>query len=398
MVPVGTATLHDGFEYVRKTYELSNHLGNVLATVSDQKRGVDPGADGTSDYYIADVAAANDYYPFGMQMPGRKFATEGSYRYGFNGMEREIDFQSENYDFGARIYDSRIGRWLSLDKLQAKRPGENAYFYCGGNPIVFRDPDGNDRIITTVLTRQATDGTTITITRRVVVRGLETYRKVQQYDTDGKPTGNFEYYDTYETHFTTINSKGQKIFGSSHYSSGNTIQFVSDNDLDTKWGRFMEGLYDREPRKEGHRKGGGGIGFTSASGQGGGPTADFPDAYLENIDMLMGAFGQAGDVASFDLFAKTMTGIFTKKGLDKSELTQYAIAKVQDMFKRDSDAANGKRTDTALQVLPTGSDSCTVCGKIAPKGTINNSNIPLENYHGGKTKTRADHELRNQPK
>ncbi|GAA4321018.1 hypothetical protein GCM10023184_06500 [Flaviaesturariibacter amylovorans] len=38
-VPVGTATLHDGFAYVRKIYEHSNHLGNVLATISVPKKG-----------------------------------------------------------------------------------------------------------------------------------------------------------------------------------------------------------------------------------------------------------------------------------------------------------------------------------------------------------------------
>jgi len=43
-----------------KNYELSNHLGNVLATVSDRKlwNGTDR---------IADVKSASDYYPFGMK-------------------------------------------------------------------------------------------------------------------------------------------------------------------------------------------------------------------------------------------------------------------------------------------------------------------------------------------
>jgi hypothetical protein len=35
-----------------------------------------------SAYYKADVLTANDYYPFGMQMPGRKFSISSSYRYG----------------------------------------------------------------------------------------------------------------------------------------------------------------------------------------------------------------------------------------------------------------------------------------------------------------------------
>ncbi|TCJ18412.1 RHS repeat protein, partial [Flaviaesturariibacter flavus] len=57
-----------------KRYELSNHLGNVLVTISDRKYGVDTSGDGESDRFIADVLSAQDYYPFGMQMPGKAFA------------------------------------------------------------------------------------------------------------------------------------------------------------------------------------------------------------------------------------------------------------------------------------------------------------------------------------
>ena len=61
-----------------KFFELSNHLGNVLVTISDKKNGVDQDNDGHYDYYKADVVTANDYYPFGMQMPGRTFSQANS--------------------------------------------------------------------------------------------------------------------------------------------------------------------------------------------------------------------------------------------------------------------------------------------------------------------------------
>jgi RHS repeat-associated protein len=46
----------------------------------------------------------------------------GIYRFGFNGQEKddEVKVEGNSLDFGARIYDSRLGRWLSLDPLQAK--------------------------------------------------------------------------------------------------------------------------------------------------------------------------------------------------------------------------------------------------------------------------------------
>jgi RHS repeat-associated protein len=50
-----------------KQYELNNHLGNVMTTLTDQK--YISGTDG----YVPVVATATDYHPFGMPMPGRSF-------------------------------------------------------------------------------------------------------------------------------------------------------------------------------------------------------------------------------------------------------------------------------------------------------------------------------------
>ncbi|KYP13819.1 RHS repeat-associated core domain-containing protein [Flavihumibacter sp. CACIAM 22H1] len=56
----------------QKFFELSNHLGNVLATISDRKNGFSTDVINI-DYYESDVVTASDYYPFGMLMPGRQF-------------------------------------------------------------------------------------------------------------------------------------------------------------------------------------------------------------------------------------------------------------------------------------------------------------------------------------
>ena len=49
-----------------KLYESSNHLGNVLATVSDKKLGFVTNIGQTSaEGYTAQVQSASDYYPFG---------------------------------------------------------------------------------------------------------------------------------------------------------------------------------------------------------------------------------------------------------------------------------------------------------------------------------------------
>jgi RHS repeat-associated protein len=74
----------------------------------------------------------------------------GGYRYGFNGKEKAGEITSDDYDFGARIYDGRVGRWLSLDPLQDKYPCVSAYNFCLNNPIILKDPDGRDIIFFSV--------------------------------------------------------------------------------------------------------------------------------------------------------------------------------------------------------------------------------------------------------
>ncbi|WP_343692798.1 hypothetical protein [Chitinophaga sp.] len=54
----------------KKFFELTNQLGNVLATVSDKKLGVSDN-NSTIDHYNPVIIFAQDYYPFGMLMPGR---------------------------------------------------------------------------------------------------------------------------------------------------------------------------------------------------------------------------------------------------------------------------------------------------------------------------------------
>ena len=68
------------------------------------------------------------------------------YRYGFNGQESDFEIYNScgtSYDFGARIYDSRLGRWLSVDKKFAEAPNWSPYRYGFDNPIIWIDRGGN---------------------------------------------------------------------------------------------------------------------------------------------------------------------------------------------------------------------------------------------------------------
>ncbi|NCT74304.1 MAG: RHS repeat protein [Chitinophagaceae bacterium] len=126
-----------------KIFELSNHLGNVLATINDKKLATDDG-NGEVAYYEADVVTANDYYPFGMIMPGRKYSSSSLYRYGFNGKENDNEVKGEGgqQDYGMRIYDPRLGRFLSVDPLSRKYPFLTPYQFSSNTPISAIDIDG----------------------------------------------------------------------------------------------------------------------------------------------------------------------------------------------------------------------------------------------------------------
>ncbi len=125
-----------------KFFELSNHLGNVLATVADTKQAIS--VNGTTvDHYEADVASANDYYPFGMLQPGRSW-NAGGYRYWFNGKENdgEVKGEGNQQDYGMRVYDPRVGRFLSVDPITAQYPELTPYQFASNLPITSLDLDG----------------------------------------------------------------------------------------------------------------------------------------------------------------------------------------------------------------------------------------------------------------
>ncbi|UAY53255.1 glycosyl hydrolase 108 family protein [Ferruginibacter albus] len=89
-----------------------------------------------------DVVTANDYYPFGMSMPGRSYSNGREYRYGFNGKEKDPDMDGNNYDYGFRIYNPGLGRFLSVDPLTEKYPWYTPYQFAGNSPIQAIDLDG----------------------------------------------------------------------------------------------------------------------------------------------------------------------------------------------------------------------------------------------------------------
>ncbi len=144
----GTRTLGN------RHYELSNHLGNVLAVITDN---IYFNGDSTSTKLIT----TSDYYPFGLDMKGRSFTpppsessttggdSEANYRYGFNGKERDNNLGGgTHYDYGFRIYKPRIAKFLSVDPLAQEYPWYTPYQFAGNRPINSIDLDGLEELVT----------------------------------------------------------------------------------------------------------------------------------------------------------------------------------------------------------------------------------------------------------
>lgn len=75
-------------------------------------------------------------------MPGRKFSAGNVYRYGFNGKEKDKDISEGGQDYGKRISESRLGRFLSVDPLASKFPMLTPYQFASNRPIAMIDLDG----------------------------------------------------------------------------------------------------------------------------------------------------------------------------------------------------------------------------------------------------------------
>jgi len=156
---VGEATsIYDSLLLGSMSYELSNHLGNVLSTISDKKIGND--SSGVVNYYLAEVLSQNDYYPGGMLLPGRTYqAGSDSYRYGFQSQEKSTEINESSYTAEFWQYDARIVRRWNVDPVFKEH--ESPYAAFGNNPIWFTDLNGADTTINGEVHENSTNGGTL---------------------------------------------------------------------------------------------------------------------------------------------------------------------------------------------------------------------------------------------
>lgn len=120
-----------------------DHLGNVTVQLSDEKTGLLANGSGIGGI-TAKTLSYRQYFPFGWAMPGRSVNPERM-RFTFNG--KELDAKEWGMqDFGARIYDSRVPVFLSLDPKAKEYPELSPYVFAGNSPIQNIDENGENPI------------------------------------------------------------------------------------------------------------------------------------------------------------------------------------------------------------------------------------------------------------
>jgi RHS repeat-associated protein len=86
------------------------------------------------------------------QIPNSRFpeTCTGWACYGFNGKEKDDEWSSvtgADFNYGSRIYDARIGKFLSVDPLSKNFPAFSPYLFACNMPISASDLDGEEYVI-----------------------------------------------------------------------------------------------------------------------------------------------------------------------------------------------------------------------------------------------------------
>ncbi|WP_317191402.1 DUF6443 domain-containing protein [Hymenobacter guriensis] len=90
----------------------------------------------------------NHYDPWGLNLVGIETVGIPNAKFQYNGKEKQEEFGLNWNDYGARMYDSQLGRWHAVDPLAEKYYSWTSYNMSINNPILYKDIDGRDIINT----------------------------------------------------------------------------------------------------------------------------------------------------------------------------------------------------------------------------------------------------------
>jgi RHS repeat-associated protein len=137
-----------------RTYELSNHLGNVLTVISDKPIPVDDANDGDIDWFLAEIRQSTDYSGFGVQLENRNLLLTGLsnvHRNRYQGSEADDEIKGEGNSYSTyfRHLDPRLGRWMSIDPVVI--PNQSPFCAMDNNPVFFNDQKGDSTFVSKLM-------------------------------------------------------------------------------------------------------------------------------------------------------------------------------------------------------------------------------------------------------
>ena len=125
LTEVGYVSLTDS----KYHYYLKDHQGNNRVVVDEE---------GT-------VEEVNDYYAFGGLMSTSSRQSVQPYKY--NGKELDRKGGLDWYDYGARMYDAALGRFMKTDRFSEKYVSLSPYQYGANNPVNNIDVNGDSLLL-----------------------------------------------------------------------------------------------------------------------------------------------------------------------------------------------------------------------------------------------------------
>jgi len=194
--------------------------------------------DGGTDEYIAYIIDPNNLQsssPADNSSDANSNVTGSSdegYRYGFNGKEKDGDMDGNNYDYGFRIYNPGLGRFLSVDPLQKKFADLTPYQFSGNTPVMAVDLDGKEPKI--LISNKETGYTKMQVygdpdTKAIVVK---TYEVEMQYTNDKGETTNLGTFNVTRDGWFDLGTdkEGNEILVNRSSDPGNNKSiFIQDN-------------------------------------------------------------------------------------------------------------------------------------------------------------------------
>ncbi len=144
--------------YFGEGYEVRGSVG-VVHLFAGTQRVVSIRSDGHEQWYLSDhlgsasivtdengaVQEKIDYFPYGTYRERSDYSsTFPPVNYTFT--DQEDDDETGLYNYGARLYDPTLGRFLSADSIipdPTDLQSYNRYSYCLNNPLIYVDPSGH---------------------------------------------------------------------------------------------------------------------------------------------------------------------------------------------------------------------------------------------------------------